>query len=622
MAFLPKPYPLGSILVAILAFAISLTFAANSAQGIASQYGRLFADGNKIVAENSGGEPVQLKGPSMQWSVTGWGSDKFFIEETINALVDGWNAQIIRVPLGLSVSGGSGSNFDTGYDNPAHKGNVWNRVKTVADAAIAKDVYVIVDWHSHFAHLQTDLAIDFFTNPLFAGKYGNDPHVIFEIYNEPEDNVTWPTVKTYSNTVIKAIRDAGFDNLILVGNPHWDTETDIAANDPPTDSRNNFALTFHFYANAHKIDSKPYFAPAGTTYRSVVQTALDRGIPVFVSEWGTNDASDAGKPNFAETDKWHTYLNEKKISSCAWGVTASGIYGDNELDYWSRWGNPLHYDVSDLSNWIDLYRMTPHGRYIYHWLTGKDTTTAPGSSWPIYTGNKLPLTTSKWRIFGTNPGSTASVDYENEVAHITYSLNKGTYEWDPYIEAGFTVNGLSYCEYGISYQYRGSAHTLRAEQSNVKDYDYHRNYKSTPQSVSWVQVTIPWGFFWQDGWGEPAKRDSSLVRQLDWQVTAPGGSGEFWIKDVFCLGKCTTPIRMLQIASGRNILAHTANNSIILQNLPDNAKVEVFDLQGKRIHLNYSDNSQILRIMVQTKGIYIVKVSFGSEKKTLRVEVR
>ena len=62
----------------------------------------------------------------------------------------------------------------------------------------------------------------------------------------------------------------------------------------------------------------------------------------------------------------------------------------------------------------------------------------------------------------------------------------------------------------------------------------------------------------------------------------------------------------------------TINNAILLSNLPQNAKVEVYNLQGKRIYSAHPENPKILRIGVQTKGIYIVKVG----TQTMRVAVR
>jgi hypothetical protein len=78
-----------------------------------------------------------------------------------------------------------------------------------------------------------------------------------------------------------------------------------------------------------------------------------------------------------------------------------------------------------------------------------------------------------------------------------------------------------------------------------------------------------------------------------------------------------TPIRSPQIASG-NIRVQATANAIVLENLPKNAKVEVYSLQGKRIHFSNSGNSQILRIQVQTKGLYVVKIG----NQTMRVAVR
>jgi len=76
-----------------------------------------------------------------------------------------------------------------------------------------------------------------------------------------------------------------------------------------------------------------------------------------------------------------------------------------------------------------------------------------------------------------------------------------------------------------------------------------------------------------------------------------------------------TPI--LEITSVENILVHITTNAIELSNLPLNAKVDVYNLQGKQIYSTHSENSQILRIPVQT-GMYIVKIG----TQTIRAVVR
>jgi len=78
----------------------------------------------------------------------------------------------------------------------------------------------------------------------------------------------------------------------------------------------------------------------------------------------------------------------------------------------------------------------------------------------------------------------------------------------------------------------------------------------------------------------------------------------------------TTPILSPQKTIS-NISVKTAGNAIVLENLPKNAKIELYNLQGKRIYSANPENPQILRIGVQTKGIYILKIN----NKTLRVSM-
>jgi len=66
-------------------------------------------------------------------------------------------------------------------------------------------------------------------------------------------------------------------------------------------------------------------------------------------------------------------------------------------------------------------------------------------------------------------------------------------------------------------------------------------------------------------------------------------------------------------------------NAITLESLPNNATIEVYNLQGRRIYFGNSESSvgtsKILIIPVQTKGMYIVKIKSNGEIKLLRVPV-
>ena len=69
-----------------------------------------------------------------------------------------------------------------------------------------------------------------------------------------------------------------------------------------------------------------------------------------------------------------------------------------------------------------------------------------------------------------------------------------------------------------------------------------------------------------------------------------------------------TPIRSLpQLAN--QISVQTTGNAIMLGNLPGNAKIEMYNLQGKRVYSANSGSSQSLKILVQAKGVYVVKVN-------------
>jgi len=606
--------------LSVLVVLLSTAFA-----GPVTDHGRLYASGSKIVGEKTGANvPVQIKGPSMQWSVSGWGSDRFFIKETVNALVDGWNAQVIRAPLGIDFEKRPDHKVTGGYLSKPEEN--WDRVKTVVDAAIEKGVYAIVDWHSHTAHetAVTAKAVEFFTSPNLAGRYGNNPAVIFEIYNEPEDDVTWAQVKAYSATVIKAIRDAGFNNLILVGSPLWDWQTDVAAKDPPTDPKNNLAFVCHFYAAEHGINT-PFWENTSKTFRAIVQGALDANKPVFVSEWGTNDATEDGKSNFAETDKWHAFLDANKISSCAWGVTASDY---NVLDYWTRVGSPLNYDISDLANWTNPGMMTAHGRYIYRWLTGRDTSYS--STIPVlpeFKGPKIPIELSSNKIHRfSNDSSKTSLSVENGIVSLAYRLNKGDYEWDPYAAFGFDIDWLSDCEYGIGYAYRGSFHTVRAEQSDVEDYGFHTNFIPTGDVNEWTEVTVPWGYFRQPEWADIVTQNVSKVNALSWYIEAETGTaGELFVKDAYCLGykDPSSSVKPNSGASGKNAAPFIKMSGRALQvRMTQNGQVDIFNLKGGKVKIfKLNQGVHALNLNSLPKGIYLIKAKSGIWNRSIKISV-
>jgi endoglucanase len=260
----------------------------NTSQGVAP----LTVVGNQIL---SGGVNTSFAGPSLFWSSNGWGGEDYYTADIVAKSKNEWGATIIRAAMGADEGGGYG-------EDP--QGNM-NKVTTVVDAAIDNDMYVIVDWHSHHAHQNPAAAIGFFEQ--IAQKYGQYDNVIYEIYNEPL-GISWShDIKPYAEQVIDAIRKIDPDNLIIVGTPNWSQDVDQASFDPI--QRSNIAYTLHFYAATHKEG-----------LRAKAQTALNNGIALMATEWGTVEASGDGGVDHGSTDAWMEFLKKNNISHTAWSV--------------------------------------------------------------------------------------------------------------------------------------------------------------------------------------------------------------------------------------------------------------------------------------------------------------
>ena len=278
-------------------------------------HGLLEVNGNRIVNKNN--EPVSLAGNSFFWSNDGWGGEKYYNSEVVSWLKEDWNTSIVRASMGVEDPGGYLDNKTANKD----------RVKIIIDAAIQEGIYVIVDWHSHHAEDYLDEAIIFFEE--IASLYGDNDNVIYEIYNEPLD-ISWSeTIKPYAISVISAIRAIDPDNLIVVGTPEWSQRIDLAAADPIIGFP-NIAYTLHFYTVYHH-----------QWLRDRASAALDDGIAIFVSEWGSIGYSIVD----TEANNWMTWCFTNKIIHCNWavndkeeewsilvpGASTNGNWNDNDL---------------------------------------------------------------------------------------------------------------------------------------------------------------------------------------------------------------------------------------------------------------------------------------------------
>ncbi|GAB3412799.1 glycoside hydrolase family 5 protein [Niabella aquatica] len=266
----------------------SLVPAIISAQPV-KEIGKLQVIGTQLSDEK--GRPVQLKGMSFGWSCF---HPRFYTAGAVKELKEKWHANVVRAALGVEPEKGYLHNREASF----------KLIKTVIDAAIKEGIYVIVDWHSHNINLPE--ATLFFEE--IARLYKNYPNIIYEIFNEPDDE-TWPQVKAYAEEVIKAIRAIDSANIILVGTPHWDQHLHLAAEDP-VKGFGNLMYTMHFYAGTHKKE-----------LRDRTDAAIAKGLPVFISESAGMLATGDGP---IDKDEWEAYIRwmkTRKLSWVTWSVS-------------------------------------------------------------------------------------------------------------------------------------------------------------------------------------------------------------------------------------------------------------------------------------------------------------
>jgi len=274
-----------SILVALL-FITGIV--ATKAQPV-KLHGQLRVEGTKLVDKK--GNAVVLRGMSFGWH-NFW--PRFYNQQAVEWLHKDWQCTVVRAAMGVEPKNGY-------IDKPE-----WSvaKVKSVVDAAIKEGIYVIIDWHSHNINLKE--AKTFFAE--MSKTYGKYPNVIYEIFNEP-DQESWSDVKAYSQEIIATIRANDPDNIILAGTPHWDQDIHLAADDPLT-GVSNIMYSLHFYAATHK-----------QALRDRADYALNKGLPIFISESAAMEASGNGPVNDEEWHKWINWAEKNKISWVLWSVS-------------------------------------------------------------------------------------------------------------------------------------------------------------------------------------------------------------------------------------------------------------------------------------------------------------
>lgn len=297
-----------------------------------SQHGQLSVKNGQLVDKN--GKGYQLRGMSthgLTWF------PEFVNESAFKTLRDDWNTNVVRLAMYVDEWG-------NGQCYMGNKSGSLELLEKGVDICIKLDMYVIIDWHvlnPGDPSKYTNEAKSFFET--VSKRYAKYPNVIYEICNEPNGGASWSgNIKPYAEKIIPVIRKNAPNSVIIVGTPTWSQEIDKPLSDPL--SYKNVMYAFHFYAATH----------AGL--RSNVENCVAQGLPVFVSEFGTCDASGGGANDFNETQKWLSYFDKQGISYCNWSIC-------NKDETCSV----LRPGTSANGNWSES-NLTENGKWIRNWL--------------------------------------------------------------------------------------------------------------------------------------------------------------------------------------------------------------------------------------------------------------
>ena len=303
-----------------------------------STHGKLAVSGTQLVDQY--GQAFQIRGVSthgLQWY------SQYNNIDAYRTLRDDWGANCIRLAMYTS-EGGYISNPQKMKDE-IYKG---------VDYATNLGMYVIIDWHIlSDGNPQTykSQAKTFFAE--MAQKYKDYNNVIYEICNEP-NNCSWSDIKNYAEEVISVIRSYDNDGIIIVGTPTWSQLGSQGHTYEPADEPirgyNNLMYAFHFYASE----------PAHNQWLTEkIGTAINKGLPVFVTEFGLSAANGDGNIELGKADEWLNRCDKYNVSYCVWSLSND----------W-RSSSLISSGCNKTSDW-STGELTTAGNYIRNWYRAK-----------------------------------------------------------------------------------------------------------------------------------------------------------------------------------------------------------------------------------------------------------
>lgn len=356
-----------------------------------SEAGALHLEGIRLT--DSLGQPIQLRGTSthgLAWY------PKYVNKEFFQELGRDWNVNVVRLAMYTAENGG--------YCTDGNKEELKKLVKDGINYATEADLYVIVDWHilsDGNPHTHKEEAKKFFEE--ISGEFADHENIIYEICNEPNGSVDWASIKSYAEEIISIIRANDEDAVIIVGTPTWSQDVDKAAADPIT-GYDNIMYALHFYAATHT-----------QWLRDRMVNALNSGLPIFVSEFGTCDASGSGGIDYAQADAWIKKMDEYGVSYVTWNLSNKGETSAIFLPGCYKKSGFTEEDFSE------------NGKWIFEMLTGEHS----GSQQEVATADKEKVSAEESKNeVGSIQGYSGELQYTAIVSNSWEAEGKSFYQYN------------------------------------------------------------------------------------------------------------------------------------------------------------------------------------------------
>ena len=326
--------------------------AKNEEQQLAGIFGKNFADyngqlhveGGKLL--NQYNEQVQLKGfvgnQLNEYSnhFDGTTTFKYYLNSESIQNLKSWGVNVIRIGL---------------EPEQVQDTEIMQDFLDTIDLLVDNNIYILVLlWNNENINDNIEIAKEYFET--ISQRYSDTPNILYEIANEPDSSIEWSEIRDYSNAIIPIIRNYSKDNIIIIPNPSWDGRPNLVNLDELCETGNIMA-SYHMYVGNQLTKEKVGY----------LQDALNKHIPIFVTEWGTTLGN--GNDGFYEdySNAFIKFMEINGLSWCNFLITDMNFkvdMGAGEEEYagivqHNQWDNSLKDEI-----------LTESGRYIKNILKG------------------------------------------------------------------------------------------------------------------------------------------------------------------------------------------------------------------------------------------------------------